>query len=65
MTAYVAIMHTVVIDSLRIFHLEQRPEPIAGPGAVVVRVRAAGLNAADAYARLAGPGKFGKVILLP
>lgn len=36
-----------MIDSRGAFRLEQRPEPVAGPGAVVVRVRAAGLNAAD------------------
>ncbi|WAL63809.1 zinc-binding dehydrogenase [Amycolatopsis cynarae] len=40
-------MHTVMIDAHGTFRLEQRPEPVAGPGAVVVRVRAAGLNAAD------------------
>ncbi|MEV0402111.1 alcohol dehydrogenase catalytic domain-containing protein [Actinoallomurus sp. NPDC050550] len=40
-------MRAVVIDSQGTFRLEQRPEPVAGPGAVVVRVRAAGLNAAD------------------
>ncbi|GHE81671.1 zinc-binding alcohol dehydrogenase [Amycolatopsis deserti] len=40
-------MRTVVIDSGGTFRLEQRPDPVAGPGAVVVRVRAAGLNAAD------------------
>jgi NADPH:quinone reductase len=36
-----------VIDSHGSFQLEQRPEPVAGPEAVVIRVRAAGLNAAD------------------
>jgi NADPH:quinone reductase len=40
-------VQAVVIDSEGLFRLEQRPEPVAGPGAVVVRVRAAGLNAAD------------------
>ncbi|OIK06397.1 zinc-binding alcohol dehydrogenase [Streptomyces monashensis] len=40
-------MRTVVIDSQGTFQLKRRPEPVAGPGAVVVRVRAAGLNAAD------------------
>lgn len=40
-------MRTVVINSQGTFELEQRPEPVAGPGTVVVRVRAAGLNAAD------------------
>jgi NADPH:quinone reductase len=40
-------MQSVVIDSRGDFRLEQRPEPGAGPGDVVVRVRAAGLNAAD------------------
>lgn len=40
-------MRAVVIDSDGQFHLEQRPDPVAGPGEVVVRVRAAGLNAAD------------------
>ncbi|MFF4409537.1 alcohol dehydrogenase catalytic domain-containing protein [Streptomyces sp. NPDC001404] len=40
-------MRTVVINSQGTFQLEQRPEPVAGPGTVVVRVRAAGLNAAD------------------
>ncbi|MER6378883.1 zinc-binding dehydrogenase [Streptomyces sp. NPDC001250] len=40
-------MRTVVIDSRGTFQLEQRSEPVAGPEAVVVRVRAAGLNAAD------------------
>ncbi|GHF35623.1 alcohol dehydrogenase catalytic domain-containing protein [Streptomyces morookaense] len=40
-------MRTVVIDPRGAFRLERRPEPVAGPGAVVVRVRAAGLNAAD------------------
>ncbi|WP_263247422.1 alcohol dehydrogenase catalytic domain-containing protein [Saccharopolyspora rosea] len=39
-------MRAVVIDSRGTFQLEQRPEPV-GPGTVVVRVRAAGLNAAD------------------
>ncbi|MCP2257439.1 NADPH:quinone reductase [Streptoalloteichus tenebrarius] len=36
-----------MIDPRGAFQLEQRPEPVAGPGAVVVRVRGAGLNAAD------------------
>ncbi|MFF4607388.1 alcohol dehydrogenase catalytic domain-containing protein [Streptomyces sp. NPDC001339] len=40
-------MRTVAIDSQGTFQLKRRPEPVAGPGAVVVRVRAAGLNAAD------------------
>ncbi|WP_028932611.1 alcohol dehydrogenase catalytic domain-containing protein [Pseudonocardia spinosispora] len=40
-------MRTVVIDSRGDFRLERRPSPVAGPGSVVVAVRAAGLNAAD------------------
>jgi NADPH:quinone reductase-like Zn-dependent oxidoreductase len=40
-------VRAVVIDSQGGFRLERRAEPVAGPGAVVVRVRAAGLNAAD------------------
>src|SRR5947207_5992092 len=40
-------MRAVVIDSDGRFQLEQRPDPVAGPGDVVVRVHAAGLNAAD------------------
>ncbi|MGW2635189.1 alcohol dehydrogenase catalytic domain-containing protein [Streptomyces chattanoogensis] len=40
-------MRSVVIDSDGHFQLEQRPDPVAGPGDVLVRVRAAGLNAAD------------------
>ncbi|MFD3420973.1 alcohol dehydrogenase catalytic domain-containing protein [Streptomyces decoyicus] len=40
-------MRAVVIESDGQFHLEQRPNPVAGPGDVVVRVHAAGLNAAD------------------
>lgn len=40
-------MRSVVIDSHGTFRLEQRQEPVADPGAVVVGVRAAGLNAAD------------------
>ncbi|HET6500607.1 MAG TPA: zinc-binding dehydrogenase [Amycolatopsis sp.] len=40
-------MQTVVIDSHGTFRLEQRPKPVPEPGTVVVRVRAAGLNAAD------------------
>jgi NADPH:quinone reductase len=40
-------MQTVVIDSQGAFRLEQRPDPVVGTGAVAVRVRAAGLNAAD------------------
>nr|WP_078992896.1 alcohol dehydrogenase catalytic domain-containing protein [Streptomyces sp. MMG1121] len=40
-------MRTVVIDSQGTFQLRRRPEPVAGPGAVVVRVRAAGLDTAD------------------
>ncbi|MGW9172268.1 alcohol dehydrogenase catalytic domain-containing protein [Streptomyces decoyicus] len=40
-------MRAVVIDPDGQFHLEQRPNPVAGPGDVVVRVHAAGLNAAD------------------
>ncbi|MEU0468199.1 zinc-binding dehydrogenase [Amycolatopsis sp. NPDC006131] len=40
-------MRAVVIDSHGTFRLERRPEPVAAPGSVVVRVRAAGLNAAD------------------
>ncbi|WP_027945302.1 alcohol dehydrogenase catalytic domain-containing protein [Amycolatopsis taiwanensis] len=40
-------MRTIAIDAHGAFQLEQRPDPVAGPGAVVVRVRAAGLNAAD------------------
>ncbi|WP_233576290.1 alcohol dehydrogenase catalytic domain-containing protein [Saccharopolyspora rhizosphaerae] len=40
-------MRAVVITSGGSFRLEDRPDPAAGPGEVVVRVRAAGLNAAD------------------
>ncbi|MGH4033070.1 zinc-binding dehydrogenase [Actinomycetota bacterium Odt1-20B] len=40
-------MQAVVIDDSGTFRLAQRPDPVAGPGLVVVRVRAAGLNAAD------------------
>jgi NADPH:quinone reductase len=40
-------MHSIVIGPEGAFRLEQRPEPVAGPGTAVVRVRAAGLNAAD------------------
>ncbi|SFI74899.1 alcohol dehydrogenase catalytic domain-containing protein [Amycolatopsis sacchari] len=40
-------MRTVVINAQGGFRLEERPDPVAGPGTVVVRVRAAGLNAAD------------------
>jgi NADPH:quinone reductase len=40
-------MRAIAIDSSQTFQLVRRPEPVAGPGAVVVRVRAAGLNAAD------------------
>ncbi|WP_433275035.1 alcohol dehydrogenase catalytic domain-containing protein [Pseudonocardia xinjiangensis] len=40
-------MRAVVTDSNGQFHLEQRPDPLAGSADVVVRVRAAGLNAAD------------------
>jgi NADPH2:quinone reductase len=41
------MVRAVVIGSQGSFGLAQRPEPVAGPGAVVVRVRAAGFNAAD------------------
>ncbi|QWF83418.1 alcohol dehydrogenase catalytic domain-containing protein [Amycolatopsis sp. CA-230715] len=40
-------MRSVVIDSRGTFQLAERPDPVAGPGEVVLRVRAAGLNAAD------------------
>lgn len=40
-------MRAVVIGADRTFGLERRPDPVAGPGEVVIRVRAAGLNAAD------------------
>lgn len=40
-------MQSIVIGPEGTFLLEQRPEPAAGPGTAVVRVRAAGLNAAD------------------
>ena len=40
-------MRAVVIGTDGTFGLEQRPDPVAGPGEVVIRVRAAGLNAAD------------------
>lgn len=40
-------MRAVVIDSQRNLRLEKRPDPVPGSGEVVVRVRAAGLNAAD------------------
>ncbi|WP_336054455.1 alcohol dehydrogenase catalytic domain-containing protein [Streptomyces sp. CA2R101] len=40
-------MRAVVIDCEGKFQLERRPGPVAGPGEAVVRVRAAGLNAAD------------------
>jgi NADPH:quinone reductase-like Zn-dependent oxidoreductase len=40
-------MRAVVIESNGKFQLEQRPDPVAGSADVVVRVRAAGLNAAD------------------
>ncbi|GAB2712693.1 zinc-binding dehydrogenase [Kitasatospora kifunensis] len=36
-----------MIDSDGHFLLEHRPDPVAGPSEVIVRVRAAGLNAAD------------------
>jgi len=35
-----------------VLRLEERPEPSAGPGEVVVRIRAAGVNFADILARL-------------
>jgi NADPH:quinone reductase len=40
-------VRAVVIRADGTFRLEQRPDPVAGPGEVVIRVRAAGLNAAD------------------
>ncbi|SHM79699.1 alcohol dehydrogenase catalytic domain-containing protein [Streptomyces yunnanensis] len=40
-------MRAVVIDGKGAFRLEQRADPVAGPGLVTVRVHAAGLNAAD------------------
>ncbi|MFE7312402.1 alcohol dehydrogenase catalytic domain-containing protein [Streptomyces sp. NPDC057555] len=40
-------MRAVVIDGKGAFGLERRADPVAGPGLVAVRVRAAGLNAAD------------------
>ncbi|WP_369360806.1 zinc-binding dehydrogenase [Streptomyces sp. cg2] len=40
-------MRAVVIDGRGAFGLERRADPVLGPGLVVVRVRAAGLNAAD------------------
>jgi NADPH2:quinone reductase len=40
-------MRAVVIGTEGTFGLRQRPDPVAGPGEVVIRVRAAGLNAAD------------------
>ncbi|MFJ5593853.1 alcohol dehydrogenase catalytic domain-containing protein [Streptomyces noursei] len=40
-------MRAVVIDVRGAFRLERRADPVPGPGQVVVRVRAAGLNAAD------------------
>jgi len=41
------IVRAVVIDGKGAFRLEQRADPVAGPGLVTVRVHAAGLNAAD------------------
>ncbi|MFE3648890.1 alcohol dehydrogenase catalytic domain-containing protein [Streptomyces sp. NPDC059101] len=40
-------MRAVVIDGRGTFRLEQRADPVAGPGLVAVRIHAAGLNAAD------------------
>ena len=40
-------MRAVVIGTDGTFGLKERPDPVAGPGEVVIRVRAAGLNAAD------------------
>ncbi|WP_031469125.1 alcohol dehydrogenase catalytic domain-containing protein [Sciscionella sediminilitoris] len=40
-------MRAVVIDTNGQFRLAQRPDPVPGPGEVVLRIRAAGLNAAD------------------
>jgi len=40
-------MRTVVIGPDQKLRLEQRPDPVPGPGDVLLRVRAAGLNAAD------------------
>jgi NADPH2:quinone reductase len=40
-------MRAVVIGPDGTFGLRGRPDPVAGPGEVVIRVRAAGLNAAD------------------
>jgi NADPH2:quinone reductase len=40
-------MRAVVTGPDGTFGLRQRPDPVAGPGEVVIRVRAAGLNAAD------------------
>jgi NADPH2:quinone reductase len=34
-----------------VMHLEETPEPKAGPGEIVIRVRAAGVNPVDAYIR--------------
>ncbi|HJP73959.1 MAG TPA: zinc-binding dehydrogenase [Pseudonocardiaceae bacterium] len=40
-------MRSVVIKPDRSFAIEERPDPVPGRGEAVVRVRAAGLNAAD------------------
>ena len=40
-------MRAVVIGADGAFGLRRRPDPVAGPGEVVIAVRAAGLNAAD------------------
>jgi NADPH:quinone reductase-like Zn-dependent oxidoreductase len=42
---------TTGTGGIEVLKIEQRPDPVAGPGQVVVRVRAAGLNFADILAR--------------
>jgi len=40
-----------------VMRLEEVPEPAAGPGQVVVRIRAAGVNPVDTYIRAAAQGR--------
>ena len=41
-----------------VLRLEDVPDPVAGPGEVVVRVRAAGVNPVDTYIRSGGYGRM-------
>ncbi len=54
-------MKTIVVHEFggpEVLRLDDVPDPVAGPGEVVVRVRAAGVNPVDTYIRSGGYGRM-------